>query len=153
MLKFFLLKPAPFCKLFTGLGSTNKSATSLLSDSRFVLATLFSPPSFLLSQSLAGTVFSFCFIRLQWIPGHSFLPGNDAADELARRGAPLMLFAIPYSILPLVSTLLFSRTGGALSRRNSSTLRFPRSPLRNLCSLVKLAVFSIVYAATDTAFC
>ena len=50
----FLLKPAPFCKLFTGLGSTNKSAISLLflSDSRSVLATLSSPPSFLLSQTL-----------------------------------------------------------------------------------------------------
>ena len=45
-----LLKPAPFCKLFSGLGSTNKSSTSLLllSDSRSVLTTLSSPPSFLL---------------------------------------------------------------------------------------------------------
>ena len=30
----FPLKPAPFCTLFAGLGSTNKSAISLLSDSR-----------------------------------------------------------------------------------------------------------------------
>ena len=46
----FPLKPAPSCKLFAGLGSTNKSAISLLllSDSRSVLATLFSPSSFLL---------------------------------------------------------------------------------------------------------
>ena len=45
-----LLKPAPFCTLFAGLGSTNKSATSflLLSDSRSVLTALSSPPSFLL---------------------------------------------------------------------------------------------------------
>ena len=43
----FLLKPAPFCTLFAGLGSTNKPATSLLlSGSRFVLATLSSLPSF-----------------------------------------------------------------------------------------------------------
>ena len=52
----FPLKPAPFCTLFAGLGSTNKSAISLflflLSDSRSVLATLSSPPSFLLSQTL-----------------------------------------------------------------------------------------------------
>ena len=49
-----LLKPAPFCMLFAGLGSTNKSPTSLLllSDSRSVLATLSSPPSFLLPQTL-----------------------------------------------------------------------------------------------------
>ena len=50
----FPLKPAPFCTLFAGLGSTNKSAISLLllSDSRSVPATLSSPPSFLLSQTL-----------------------------------------------------------------------------------------------------
>ena len=50
----FPLKPAPLFTLFAGLGSTNKSATSLLllSDSRSVLATLFFPPSFLLPQTL-----------------------------------------------------------------------------------------------------
>ena len=38
----FPLKPALFCKLFAGLGSTNKSAISLLlSDSRSVLARSF----------------------------------------------------------------------------------------------------------------
>ena len=56
----FPLKPAPFCTLFAGLGSTNKSANSLLllSDSRSSLATLFSPSSFPLCQSLSETVFS-----------------------------------------------------------------------------------------------
>ena len=56
----FPLKPAPSCTLFAGLGSTNKSAISLflLSDSRSVLATLFSPSCFLLPQSLSETVFS-----------------------------------------------------------------------------------------------
>ena len=50
----FLLKPVSFCTLFAGLGSTNKSVTSLLllSDSCSVLAALPSPPSFLLSQTL-----------------------------------------------------------------------------------------------------
>ena len=50
----FSLKPAPFCTLFSGLGSTSKSLTSLLllSDSRSVLDTLSSSPSFLLPQSL-----------------------------------------------------------------------------------------------------
>ena len=55
-------------------------------------------------------------------------------------------------LLSLVSTLVLSRTGGVLSHLNSLTHRFPRFPLRNLCSLVMLAVFSVVYAATDTAF-
>ena len=35
---------------------------------------------------------------------------------------------------------------------NSSTHRFPQSPLTNLYSLVTLAVFSLIFAATDTAF-
>ena len=54
------LKPAPFCKLFAGLGNTNKSATSLLilSDSRCVLTTLSSAPSFILTYSLSETIFS-----------------------------------------------------------------------------------------------
>ena len=56
-------------------------------------------------------------------------------------------------LLSLVSSLLFSGSGGALSLLNSSTHRFLRFPPRNLCSLVTLAVFSFVYAATDTAFC
>ena len=56
-------------------------------------------------------------------------------------------------LLSLVSTLLFSRTGGILSHLNSSTHRFPRFPPSNLRFYVMLVVISLAFAATDTAFC
>ena len=108
----FPLKPAPFSTLFADLGNTNKSATFLLllSDFRFILASLSSPPSFLLSQTVGQiwqelSSFSFCSIRLQWVPGHSFLPDDDTADELAKRGALLALSAIPCSLSLLTSRI------------------------------------------------
>ena len=157
----FRLKPAPFCMLSAGLGSTNKSATSLLllSDSRSVLATLSSPPSFLLSQTLWQiwqelSSLSSCSIRLQWVPGNSFLPRNDPADELARRGVLLASSATPCSLSPLSSRIHFSLflDWRQTVSSNSLTHRFPPFPPRNLCFLIMLAVSSLVYAAMGTVF-
>ena len=157
----FPLKPVPFCSLFAGLGNTIKSAIFLLllSDSRSVLAALSSPPSFLLSQTLWQiwqelSSLSFYSIRLQWVPGHSFLPGNDAGDKLARRGALLAPSAIPCSLSPFISRIHFCLFSdwSVLSHRSILTHRFPRFPLRHLCFLVMLAVSSLVFAAMDTAF-
>ena len=143
---------APFCTLFAGLGSTNKSAISLfLSDSRSVLSSIFPFISNFVAD-LAGTVFS-----------PPVISGCSGSPDTRFSRGTTRLMSWPdgerYSRLPqsfvvslFVSTLVFSRAGSVLSHLNSLAHRFPRFPLRNLCSLVMLAAFYLVYAATDTAF-
>ena len=114
--KVSLLKPAPFCTFFGGLGSAIKSATSLLFFSDVTLV-LFSPPcplfhlSFYLNlaeRSGKNCFFlSSCSIRLQWVPGHSFFLGNNAVDELAKQGALLAPSAVPCCLSSLISRIHF----------------------------------------------
>ena len=108
----FPLKPAPFCMLFAGLGSTNKPATSLLFFFYVTLALSLSPGPLLHFSFLSQTLWkilqelsplSSCSIRLQWVPRHSFIPRNDTADGLARWGALLVPSAISSSLSPLIS--------------------------------------------------
>ena len=57
---------------------------------------------------LARTVFSLLlFYQTKWVLGHSFLPENDAADELVRREALLALSAIPCNFSSLISRIHF----------------------------------------------
>ena len=78
----------------------------LLSDSRSVLATLSFPLSFLLSQTLWQIWQELsslsCCIRLQWVPEHLFLPGNNTGNELVRPGALLAPSVISCSLFPLI---------------------------------------------------
>ena len=133
----------------------HKSATCflLLSDSCSVLTTLSSLPSFFFPQSLWQELssLSFCSIRLQWVP----VPRNDVADELARWGALLMPSAILCILPPLISRIrssLFSDWRHMVSSKFFD-MHVPRFLPRNLCSLVMLNVFSLVFAAMNTAFC
>ena len=158
----FLVKPAPLCKLFAGIGSTNKSAIFLLFSSCLTLV-LSSPPYPLLHLpfylKLCGRSGRNCLLsplvlvdyngsldtRFSW---GTTQPMSWPHGERYLR--PLQSLVV--SLLSLVSTLVLSRTGGILSHQSYLTHRFPRFPLRNLWSLVMLAVSSLVFAAMDTAF-
>ena len=140
----FPLKPVPFCTLFAGLGSTSKPATSLLFSYYLTLA-LSSPLSPLLRFSfylkLCGRSGRTCLLSpvpsgYIGSPDTRFSPGTTQLMDWPdgeRYLRPLQSLVISL-LLFLVCTLLFSRTGGELSHRNSSTSRFPRFPPRTLCS-------------------
>ena len=88
---------------------------------------------FLLHQSSCqelSSLFS-CSIRPQLVSEHSFLPGNNAADELARLGVLLVPSTIPCSFSPLISRIhscLFSYW----RRTILLTLSLPRSSIDDL---------------------
>ena len=157
-IQVFPQKPAPFYTLFAGLGSTNKSAISLLFSSCLTLV-LSSPPCPLLHLScylkLCGRSGRNCLLSPPALSGYNGSPDTrffqgttwlmSWPDEERYLRPPLSL------VVSLVSTLVLSRTGGVLSHRSILTHRFPRFPPSNLCSLIMLAP-SLVFAATDTAF-
>ena len=88
----------------------NFDSITFFSDSLSVLSTLSTPLPYLTPQSLSNTqsllnsLSQSKVIHLQWIPGHSSLPGNDLADSLAKVGASLDPSSIPVSLTPLISS-------------------------------------------------
>ena len=71
-----------------------------LSDSHHLVLSVF----LFTSMSLAETNFlSSCSIRIQWVHGHLFLPGNNAVDVLASWEALLVFSTITCSLSPLIS--------------------------------------------------
>ena len=159
----FPLKPALFCTLFAGLGNTNKSAIFLLFSSCLTLV-LSSPPCPLLHLSsylkLCGKSGRNCLLFPPVLSGYNASPDTCFSRETTRLMSwpdgkrylcpPQSLVASLF--LSLVSTLVLSRTGGVLSLRSILTHRIHRFPPKTLCSLVMLAVPSLVYAAADTSF-
>ena len=136
------------------------SSLFLLSGCHSFLVTLSSPSSFLLPQTLwmiwqELSSLSFCSIRLQWVPDTRFSRGTTRLMSWPDGERYLRLIqslAVPLLFFSRIHSF-FSRTGGVLSHLNSSTRRFPQFPPWSLCFLVMLAVFSLVYVATDKAFC
>ena len=160
----FMLKPASFSMVFAGLGSTNKSAIFLFFSINLTVV-LSSPSCPLLHLSsnlkLCGRSGRNCLLSPPVLSGYNGSPDTRFSQGTTRLISwpdgecylrPLQSL-VTSLLLFLVSTLVFSRNGGVLSHRNSLIHRFPRFLPRNLLSLITLDVFSLVYAATDTAYC
>ena len=123
---------------------------------RHLVFSIFPFTSIFLRRSGRNCLFSFVLSRYIGSLGTRFMWGTTQLmswPDGKRLGALLTPSVILCGLLLfLISTLVFSRTGGVLSHQNFLTHRFPRFPTRNLCSLVMLAVFSLVFAATDTVY-
>ena len=143
---------AKFSMHFAGLGSTNQPAISFLFSS-FLTFALTSHPAlfsvFLLSESLWQELCSLCFctIRQQWVPGHSLSLENDVAYDVPggeRYSCSLQLHVVSL-LLSFVHSCLFSDWRSTVSSKYFDTQVF-------LISTEEL-VLSLVFVATDTAYC
>ena len=109
----FPLKPAPFCTLFAGLGSTKKPAISLL-FSYYLTLVLSSPPCRLLYLS--------SYLKLCGRSGRNCLLSPPVLSEY--NGSPDTRFSQGMTWLMSWPDRERSRTGGVLSQLNSLTHRF-----------------------------
>ena len=117
-LQAFSLKPVPFCKLFAGLGSTNKSANSHLFSSYLTLA-LSSPPCFPLHLSsylnLSGRSDKNCLLSPPVLLGYNRPLDTHSTQETMQLMrwpneehylCPLQSLVNSF-LLPLIFTLIF----------------------------------------------
>ena len=104
------------------------------------------------AQSLLNSLFQSNVVHLQWIPGHSSLPGNDLADSLAKTEASLDPSRISVSLAPLISC---QRLSLYTSWRRSVQSGFFQHQICSVSpeelSLAPLAVLFSVYATMGTA--
>ena len=137
----------------------NFECITFFSDSLSVLSTLSTPLPYLTTKSQSNTQSLLNFlsqskvVHLQWIPGHSSLPGNYLADSLAKAGASLDPSSISVSLAPLISS---QRLSLYTSWRRSVQSGFfqhqiPSVSPEELTLPRSLAVLSPIYAATGTA--
>ena len=134
------------CRFWQHQQAFHFSSLLLLSDSRSVLTTLFS-----LHLSIYLNLISRnCLLCSPVLSGYNGSPDTRFSWETMRLMSwpggerylhPLQSLVVSL-LLSLLSTLLFSRTVGLLSHRNSLIHRFPHFSLRSLCSLVTRAVLS-----------
>ena len=115
----------------------------------------FSPPCPFFHHSFTSNLYqmwqelssySSCSIRLQWAPDTRFSRGTTPL--MSWPDAERYLCPLQSLVVSLLST--FFKLQATVSSKFFDA-QFPRFPLRNLRFL--LAVFSLVFAATDTAFC
>ena len=150
--------------IFFAAGSAGHFACSLLALaaptsrplllSSYLTLVLFSPPCLLLHCSSYLNLFGRSGRNCLFSP--TVLSGSNGSSDIRfsrettwqrswpdgeHYSCPLQSLVVSL-LLYLVSILLFSRTGGVLSHRNSSTHSFSRFPPKNLCFFVTVAVFS-----------
>ena len=153
----FPLKPAPFCTLFAGLGSTNKSAIFFLFS--YYLTFVLSSPHLSSDLKLCGRSGRNCLLSPPVLLDYNGSPGTRFSRVTTR------LMSWPDGVRYLrplqsqVVSLLLSRIHSCLFsdwRRTVSSKFFDTQVLSISTEELVLphhAVSSLVFAAMDTAFC
>ena len=145
--------------VFTGLGSTNNIATFLLFFTSSQTLSLSLCPCYTFPSSFLLTLFgasgrNYPFPPLLLLSDYNGSPVTHFFQGMARSmscSSQLQSHVVSFYLI-LISTLLFSRTGGIRSHQKSLTEEFPQYPPRNLCFLIPLVMSSPIFGAMHTFF-